>query len=223
MTMLIRLAHITEQYVELSDVQNGMLALEREYAQVAQLENRVQEITKQIQIYQGEQFSRGDIEDSLTKRVLALKQAAGLTSLTGQGVVLILNDGERELHEEENPNNLLVHNVDVQNLVDNLRYAGAEAISINDERYIFGHTEIQCTGPTLRINNTVFAQPFIIKAIGNKQHLEASINAPEAFGQVLRRYGVFLEVYTSVNLEIPAYSGFVKTRYMKTIESGENS
>ncbi len=223
MTMLIKLAHITDQYVELSDVQNGMMTLEHEYAEVKQLEGRVQEITEQIQLYQGEQFSRGDIEDSLSNRVLDIKKFAGLTRVNGPGVVLILNDGDRELHESEDPNNLLVHNIDVQNLVDNLRYAGAEAISINGERYIFGHTKIQCTGPTLRINNTVFAQPFIIKAIGNKQHLEASVNAPGAFGQVLRRYGVFLEVYTSVNLEIPAYSGVLNSQYMKTIESGENS
>lgn len=152
-----------------------------------------------------------------------IKAFSGLKGLEGQGVIVIINDGERELNEFEDPNNVLVHNMDVQNLVDDLRYAGAEAISINDQRFVFGKTEIQCTGPTIRINDEVFAQPFIIKAIGDKHHLESAINAPGSFGQVLRQYGVFLEVYTSVNIEIPAYTGTTRPVYMKATEDGEES
>ncbi len=221
--MLLRVVNIADEYIELSNVKNGLVLLERTKAEVLQLRANVSDISKQIRIYNMERFSKGDIEQSLKLRVNNVEKMAGFTDLTGSGVILILNDGDRELRDLENPNKLLVHNVDVQRLVDDLRYAGAEAISINDERYVFGHTNIQCTGPTLKINDAVFAQPFIIKAIGNKKHLAAAVNAPNTFGEMLKKYGVFLEVYTSVNLEIPSYKGRVKPKYMTAMESGESS
>ena len=51
-------------------------------------------------------------------------------------------------------------------IVNELRAAGAEAISINDQRLI-GTSEIRCSGPTITVNGKIFAPPFIIKAIGD--------------------------------------------------------
>jgi len=217
----VRAAQDAEKYVSLSEIQTYTQDLERESAELDQLVERVRQMTEQINEYEDSKAESGGIEGAIRDQIDEIKTFSGLTGLKGQGVIVIINDGERELNDFEDPNNVLVHNMDVQNLVDDLRYAGAEAISVNGQRYVFGKTKIQCTGPTIRINNEVFAQPFIIKAIGDKHHLEAAVNAPGSFGQVLRQYGVFLEVYTSVNLEVPAYGDSIRPVYMKTAEDGE--
>lgn len=219
----VRAAQVAEKYVSLSEIQTHTQDLERESAELSQLIERVRQMTEQINEYESSKAESGDIESAIRKKMDQIKTFSGLTDLRGQGVIVIINDGERELFEMEDPNNVLVHNMDVQNLIDDLRYAGAEAISVNGQRYVFGKTKIQCTGPTIRINNEVYAQPFIIKAIGDKHHLEAAINAPGSFGQVLRQYGVFLEVYTSVNLDVPAYGDSIRPVYMKVAEDGEGS
>lgn len=217
----IRAAQDAEKYVSINDIQKYSQELERESAELTQLVDRVRQMTEQINEYEESKSTSGDIEGAIRTKIDEVRAFSGLTDLKGQGVIVILNDGERELYEFEDPNNVLVHNMDVQKLVDDLRYAGAEAISVNGQRYVFGKSIIQCTGPTIRINNEVYAQPFIIKAIGDKHHLEAAINAPGSFGQVLRQYGVFLEVYTSVNLEIPAFTGSIYPVFMKASEGGE--
>lgn len=223
LSIQVRAAQDAEKYVSLNEIQTYTQELERESAELNQLVERVRLMTLQISEYENSKAESGGIEEAMINQIEKIKAFSGLKGLEGQGVIVIINDGERELNEFEDPNNVLVHNMDVQNLVDDLRYAGAEAISINDQRFIFGKTEIQCTGPTIRINDEVFAQPFIIKAIGDKHHLESAINAPGSFGQVLRQYGVFLEVYTSVNIEIPAYTGTTRPVFMKATEDGEES
>ncbi|WP_430882875.1 DUF881 domain-containing protein [Fusibacter sp. JL216-2] len=223
LSIQVRAAQDAEKYVSLNEIQTYTQELERESAELNQLVERVRLMTLQISEYENSKAESGGIEEAMINQIEKIKAFSGLKGLEGQGVIVIINDGERELNEFEDPNNVLVHNMDVQNLVDDLRYAGAEAISINDQRFVFGKTEIQCTGPTIRINDEVFAQPFIIKAIGDKHHLESAINAPGSFGQVLRQYGVFLEVYTSVNIEIPAYTGTTRPVYMKATEDGEES
>tara|TARA_Y100001933_G_C18856413_1_gene504016 strand:- start:38 stop:757 length:720 start_codon:yes stop_codon:yes gene_type:complete len=223
LSIQVRAAQDAEKYVSLNEIQTYTQELERESAELNQLVERVRLMTLQISEYENSKAESGGIEEAMINQIEKIKAFSGLKGLEGQGVIVIINDGERELNEFEDPNNVLVHNMDVQNLVDDLRYAGAEAISINDQRFVFGKTEIQCTGPTIRINDEVFAQPFIIKAIGDKHHLESAINAPGSFGQVLRQYGVFLEVYTSVNIEIPAYTGTTRPVFMKATEDGEES
>jgi uncharacterized protein YlxW (UPF0749 family) len=114
----------------------------------------------------------------------------------------------------------MVHDVDIRNIVDDLRNAGAEAISINGQRIIFGQTKIYCTGPTVKINDDVFSQPFIMKAIGDRYHMEAAVNAPGQYGHTLRQWGIFVEVNTSVNIEIPAYTGNKRLIYAEEVKDG---
>lgn len=143
--------------------------------------------------------------DLIKAEVQTMKAVAGLTKLHGPGVIVMISDGTRELLEDEDPNNVLVHDLDISLVVEDLRNAGAEAISINDERILFGKTDIQCVGPTIRINDRVFSPPYIVRAIGDRKYLESAINSPNNFGERLRSWGVIVEVNTSLMIEVPAY------------------
>lgn len=93
-----------------------------------------------------------------------LKLISGLTDVTGEGLIITLNDAETP--DSEDVMNYIIHDLDVLNVLNELRLAGALAISINDERIISTSEQI-CAGPTIKINNNRYAVPYEIKAIGD--------------------------------------------------------
>ncbi|MBN2897189.1 MAG: DUF881 domain-containing protein [Clostridia bacterium] len=208
------------KYVGLSDIARLQSELTKAKAEVDVLREQVNEKEGAVSLL-ADASEEDSLEDLLYETKSTLELVSGLTAVTGEGVIVLVTDGERELLANENPNNLMVHDVDIRNIVDDLRNSGAEAISINGQRIVFGETKIYCTGPTVKINDDVFSQPFIIKAIGDRYFLEASVNAPGQYGYILKQWGIFVEVNTSVNIEIPAYTGTRDLLYAEEVKESE--
>jgi len=101
-----------------------------------------------------------------------LKIISGLTDVTGDGVIITLNDAEKP--GTENVMDLIIHDSDILNVVNQLRIAGADAISINNER-IIATSEQLCAGPTIKINRNRYAVPYEIKAIGDAAAIYAAM------------------------------------------------
>ncbi|MDH8676714.1 DUF881 domain-containing protein [Fusibacter bizertensis] len=203
------------KYLSIKEMYTQSIELESQKSELTQLNSKVEELRSQIDAYQtAKEDVQVDYEQFLINEIEATKQIAGLTKLEGPGVVIIITDGTRELIENEDPANIIVHDLDIRAMVDDLRNAGAEAIAINGQRVVFNKSNIQCTGPTIKINDQVFAPPYIIEAIGDRRFLESAINAPGSFSEDLRSWGVFVEVNTSISVTIPAYEGFVSYEFL---------
>jgi len=101
-----------------------------------------------------------------------LKLISGLTDVTGEGVIITLNDAEKP--DSESVMDFIIHDSDILNVVNQLRLAGALAISINNER-IIATSEQLCSGPTIKINNNRYAVPYEIKAIGDSDVLYTAL------------------------------------------------
>lgn len=146
-------------------------------------------------------------EELLLKDIADYRLLAGYEEVTGEGVVVLLTDSNAPLAQDQNPNRLIVHDRDITMIINELRNAGAEAISVNGQRYIINRSELYCNGPTIRINDQWFAQPFIIEAIGSRRELLAAINSNTSYAFGLKTRGIFIEANTSLYLTIPAYDG----------------
>ena len=96
---------------------------------------------------------------------------ANYYAVQGPGIIMTLNDSQQELAEGEDITWYLIHDIDILEIINELRVAGAEAISINGER-VTATTSIRCGGPTIIIDGKRHAAPFIIKAIGDQRHLK---------------------------------------------------
>jgi len=94
----------------------------------------------------------------------------GKYDIKGQGIIISLDDSEVYPTEELPLKKLIVHDSDILAIVNELNIAGAEAISINNQRVI-QTSEIKCVGPVIEVNNEKLAAPYEIKAIGNKAEL----------------------------------------------------
>ncbi len=118
--------------------------------------------------------------ESLRKELEAARLQAGLTSLKGPGVVIRLSDSPRSPGPDAVAYDYIVHDIDLSVLVNELWASGAEAVTVNDQR-IVGRSSIRCVGPTVLVNANRVASPFIVKAIGDVDHLEGGLKMPGGF------------------------------------------
>ena len=146
-----------------------------------------------------------------------LKMKAGLTALEGSGVIVRMDDSNITAKIGENPNLYVIHDEDILRIINELRAAGAEAISINGQRLI-ATSEIRCAGPTLSVNNVRSAPPFEIIAIGDIKSLENSIKMRGGVEDALKVWGIQIEVLTLDNVYIPPYTGNLHHVFAKVVE-----
>jgi uncharacterized protein YlxW (UPF0749 family) len=106
----------------------------------------------------------------------------------------------------------IIHDEDLLKVVNELRDAGAEAISINDER-LLSTSEMRCAGSTVSVNNNRYAAPYIIKAIGSPENLEYALRMPGGVSDVLARWGIELAIEQKDKLIIKAYTGVIQYKY----------
>lgn len=135
-------------------------------------------------------------------------------NLTGEGVIIIMNDSSTVAKPGENPNAYVIHDDDILRVINELRAAGAEAISINGQR-LTATSEIRCAGPTLSVNNVRSAAPYEICAIGDKKTLANAIKMRGGVEETLKVWGIKLDIKTSDEIFVPAYTGNAKNSYAK--------
>jgi len=211
-------------------------AVERQYnKEVVQLRQmyqsemeRTEDFQNQISSLQDEnkklvnQIAEGDGGSAaklLKEKLDKTEAAAGLTDVKGTGIIVTLKDGSLDQLPEGIPVDAgygIVHDTNIQLVVNELKAAGAEAISINDER-VLATTEIRCVGPTVSINNIKEAAPFIIKAIGDAETLENSLKLPGGALTQMGIYGIEYSVERSDEVYINRYTGVVDFKYAETV------
>jgi uncharacterized protein YlxW (UPF0749 family) len=182
----IRNTELDYDFIRLETVEAFNQEISETKQEIETIEDYIEQKKFQIEDYQ-KALRDGTLEDVLANEVVKQKINSHLVSLKGPGITVVLEDSERELREGEDPNNLVIHDLDVLNILNDLRRAGAEALAINGQR-VTSQTQIMCQGATITVNDVTYGQPFIIEAIGNTDTLNAAINAPTAYAYILREY-----------------------------------
>lgn len=149
-----------------------------------------------------EQRRRGD----------ASRQTAGFTELRGPGLTVELDDAPRRGENRPgNPSNddLVVHQSDVQAVVNALWAGGAEAMSIMGVRVI-STSAVRCVGNTLLLHGRVYSPPFKITAIGDASRLRGALDASDGvrlFRDAVDDFGLGYRETVEGNVTVPAYDG----------------
>ena len=155
----------------------------------------------------------------LTKDAADLRLVAGLTNVTGPGVVVTLNDNPQAAAAGGGaflPG--IVHDFDLQQVVHELLSAKAEAIAINGVR-ITGYTPIRCVGPTIYVNFKPCAAPFVVTAIGEPKTQISALNYPGGILENLRQQTLIVKVASAKKLNLPAMEGIPSIKQAKSVES----
>ena len=148
-----------------------------------------------------------------------IKIGAGVVALQGPGVIVTIDDSKRPSKPGENPNLYLIHDDDILKVINELWAAGAEAISINDQRLI-ASSEIRCAGPTLSVNNTRYSPPYDIRAIGDPQTLETALKMRGGVVETLQFWGIQVTVKKQDEVIVPAYKGTFRFEFASPVKEG---
>lgn len=163
-------------------------------------------------------------EDAAAGKVNSnIQMLAGTVPMEGSGVIITIDDSSQTAKQgTEDLNIYLVHDEDLLKVVNELRAAGAEAISLNGQR-LTANSEIRCAGPTVSVNNERSAPPFEIRAIGNVKDLENAINMRGGVADTLKVWGINMEVKAADKLWIPAYKATIRYKYAVQSEQTEEA
>ena len=137
----------------------------------------------------------------------------GLTEVTGPGIIITVADSDIDPNKVLDTSDLLVHDSDILKIVNELKNAGAEAISINEQRIIN-------TSEIVYVNNSIIYinQQFEIKAIGSPEAL-ANLSRPDGCLSILQQRGVKVSTPKKSNsITIPKYSGVLNFKYLTSVD-----
>ncbi|MGW2370877.1 MULTISPECIES: DUF881 domain-containing protein [Kitasatospora] len=178
-------------------------------AQLADLQSRAQELTEQ----QG-----NDPAD--TARLSGLRLGAALEPVQGGGLTVTLNDAPPNATAripgvpEPGVNDLVIHQQDIQAVVNALWRGGAAGVQVMDQRLI-STSAVRCVGNTLLLQGRVYSPPYVIRAVGKTDALRSAVEADPAirsYLQYVQAYGLGWKVQESGDLTLPGYSGTTELR-----------
>ena len=186
--------------------------VQNEANKIDKLENNLIDIQSEI-----EEITNGSVRseiESTQVKIQQLSPVAGFTAMVGPGLVITLNDAPQvdlSIPENERPdvNDLLIHQEDVQSVVNALWAGGAQGVSLMGKRVI-ATSAVKCVGNTLLLHGKVYSPPFRIEAIGDVTKLSKSLRDDPNVA-ILQDYvdlfGLVYEVQRAALIELPPYEG----------------
>ena len=195
-----------------NEVQTQYAELKRNYdAKILELEEK----DKMLEEYRKAETDEETVEVLKLELNKALQDAC-LTNVRGAGVTVTLEDSTKTIDGVTDLNAYLVHDEDILKVVNELRGAGAEAISVNGQR-IISTSEIRCAGTTIFINGERVGAPFIIKAIGDPALLESAMLMRGGYVDGLREWGIGITITRETDVVIPKYNKSISSKFVTTV------
>ncbi|MER6119916.1 DUF881 domain-containing protein [Streptomyces sp. A0642] len=168
-------------------------------------------------------------DDGSTKaedaRLQALERAAGTAKLSGRAVSVTLDDAPPNAtaspgYPDPQPNDLVIHQQDLQAVVNALWQGGARGIKVMDQRLI-STSAVRCVGNTLILQGRVYSPPYKITAVGDPGKLQRALDASPAIQNYLlyvKAYGLGWKVDEHGAVTLPGYSGTVDLHYAEPVK-----
>ncbi len=157
--------------------------------------------------YRQKRESNQEASELLEKELLQAKKIAGLTDVEGEGVIVTITDTNNDI-EEINDETLTI-------LLNELKLAGAEAISINDERIVnmsdIVKIEMSDGSTFILVNKKRVVSPYVVKAIGDKKYLESALTTKTV--GFMDQFPKSATLETKNNIVINKYSSEIKIKY----------
>lgn len=166
------------------------------------LRDELQEKQSEVQEFE-KSFADGENRyTEYAKEAEELRRYLGLVPIQGSGLKVTLQDGDYNPNSV-NPNDYIVHESHVFQVINELYISGAEAISINGQR-IHSNSYIVCTGPVITVDGVQYPAPFVIEAIGEPKVLSSSIKLTGGIMDQLVNDNIVVTLDEGLIIKMPA-------------------
>ncbi len=151
---------------------------------------------------------------SLTARADDLGARAAVAGAQGEGVSVVLDDAPAGTVVDVDPDLLLVHQEDLQAVVNALWAGGASAVSLMDQPLI-ATSAVRCVGSTLRLQGRLYAPPYQVRAVGDPAALTAALETDPRVQEYLafQSLGLGWELTAEPSVTVPAWEGPLELRW----------
>ncbi|MCM2578458.1 DUF881 domain-containing protein [Streptomyces meridianus] len=160
------------------------------------------------------------------RRIKGLEKASGTQEVSGAGITVTLNDAPPDATAripgvpQPQPNDLVIHQQDLQAVVNALWQGGARGIKVMDQRLI-STSAVRCVGNTLILQGRVYSPPYRITAVGDPSELQEKLATAPAivnYMQYVNAYGLGWDVERRTSVKLPGYSGAVDLHYARPVD-----
>lgn len=182
-----------------------------------QLQKTLQSLRQEASQFERNAAASDGLLSDYTRQERRFKKLSGLVEEKGEGLAVVLADATT-IPANGDPNDYIVHNTDIQAIVNALWMGGAKAVSVNGERLV-GTSAIRCAGNTILINSNLVGSPYRILATGKITILKKSLFADDTSNVFFKNnasdLGIKVELREEKNLLIPAYRGGFGVEFAK--------
>ncbi len=191
-------------------------AVDARQRQVTDLQDRVAGLSRQ---------QEGTAAARAQGSVDRLSAPVGLLPLTGPGVTVALSDAPQEGNEEANPDDLVVHQQDLQAVINAMWRGGALGVQVMDQRLV-STSAVRCVGNTLILQGRVYSPPFVVTAVGDQAAIERELQRDDYLRGYLAAvdfFGLGYEQTRSPSVTLPGYDGPINVSSATPVPDGQAS
>lgn len=178
-------------------------------------------LVNQVDNHHGGTPSAAAALTAITQRADALVGDAGLAAVHGPGLVVTLDDAQRDAEGrfpgDASADDLVVHQQDIEAVLNAMWSAGAEAIQMQDQRIIATSVPL-CVGNTLLLNGRTYSPPYAVTAIGDVPAMQAALAASPMvtlYKRYVLRFGLGYTEEPAADVDVAAHPPAVRMRYAK--------
>lgn len=188
------------------ELREEILAWKTKYTEI---EERIQSNNEKIQEYAEIIQNNQQSSELLDAELKEYEMLIGKTEVIGNGVVITLTDNSIMYYKA----------VNLLYLVNTLKEAGAEAISIDGQRITNASEIVYINNKYILVNGTRISSPYVFKVIGNQQELVDELNFPDVgYVQDYKQRGYTIDIRTEENITVEAYNGEISIEHIKEEE-----
>ncbi len=189
-----------------SDLSTELANWKTRYDEVNQ---QYEDTVNKIEEYKNNKESNEETSNLMDSELEQISMSLGKTDVEGQGIIITINETNNEEVEDITADDLLV-------IVNALKLAGAEAISINDQRIINMSDIVYIDAASvIRVNGERILAPYKIKAIGDSNYLESSLIGNGGAVDEMKKKGQDVTIEKENRVTIYKYNGEITTKYME--------
>lgn len=195
------------------DLKTELASLKSKYESSIEKYNEIQETLKK---YKEQSNSNSETKKHLEEELATLQLMLGITDVEGQGIVITLKDPpniDKNIIDDESTEQRVSAD-ELMIIVNYLKDAGAEAISINDQRVVNTTDFVQITNTYIKMNSESISPPYTIKAIGNPEYLKSTLIGVGYYDKI-KSFGQEIVINEERRVIINKYNGNMQTKYIE--------
>ena len=190
------------EYMSEQELKQSLIEWKEKYQAI---EEKIKDTNKKIVEYEKKSQSNNEARELVKKELAEAKQLFGITDIQGEGIVITLTDTSERIYNHK----------DLLELVNELREAGAEAISINNQRITNLSDIVDISSRYIRINSKKVSSPYEVKVIGDKTYLKSAITIKNGYVDLKQKDEYKISIQEKENIKINKYSKEVVLKYIQ--------